>query len=314
MSQYYAVVRNDNYLEHHGIKGMKWGVRRFQRADGSRTAAGLKRYAEGAKSRIRSTVNRFKTDKKFRRRVALGAAAVGAAGLAAYGAYKYGHNPNFRMNVNRAGERARSAATRLKTRVRGSDAYVNTKDALRRGSNAVKSKASAAYSKARDSKYGRMARDYGARASTEAEYAFNNAKNKASSAYGNARNAASSAYKKTSKSVKKAMKKTGKKVYNSNLAINVRRAGEKVGSAATRLKTRARGSDAYVNTKDALRRGRSAASSAYQKARETKYGRMARDYGARIGTEMEYGYNNARNAVSSGVNYVTNRLRRRKRK
>ena len=30
-------------LEHHGIKGQKWGVRRFQNKDGSRTAAGKKR-------------------------------------------------------------------------------------------------------------------------------------------------------------------------------------------------------------------------------------------------------------------------------
>ena len=40
-------------LEHWGIKGMKWGIRRFQNKDGSLTAAGRKRYsdsAEGGKS------------------------------------------------------------------------------------------------------------------------------------------------------------------------------------------------------------------------------------------------------------------------
>lgn len=35
--------KNEEMLEHHGIKGQKWGVRRYQNKDGTRTAAGKKR-------------------------------------------------------------------------------------------------------------------------------------------------------------------------------------------------------------------------------------------------------------------------------
>jgi len=38
---------NNEYLAHHGILGMKWGVRRFQNEDGSLTNAGKKRYMSG---------------------------------------------------------------------------------------------------------------------------------------------------------------------------------------------------------------------------------------------------------------------------
>ena len=36
-------MNTNDYLMHHGIKGQKWGVRRFQNPDGTRTAAGKKR-------------------------------------------------------------------------------------------------------------------------------------------------------------------------------------------------------------------------------------------------------------------------------
>lgn len=34
----------NNHLYHHGIKGQKWGIRRFQNEDGTLTPAGIKRY------------------------------------------------------------------------------------------------------------------------------------------------------------------------------------------------------------------------------------------------------------------------------
>lgn len=45
-------VIDNNELYHHGIKGMKWGVRRFQNADGSRTEAGKKRERLSLRDRV----------------------------------------------------------------------------------------------------------------------------------------------------------------------------------------------------------------------------------------------------------------------
>ena len=44
MSLEKEVIRVNNELQHHGIKGQKWGVRRYQNEDGSLTNAGKKRY------------------------------------------------------------------------------------------------------------------------------------------------------------------------------------------------------------------------------------------------------------------------------
>ena len=50
-------------LYHHGIKGMRWGVRRFQNKDGSLTPAGKKRYDEEPKQK---TTHRQRLEEKYR--------------------------------------------------------------------------------------------------------------------------------------------------------------------------------------------------------------------------------------------------------
>ena len=40
------ILAEEEYLEHHGILGMKWGIRRYENPDGSLTEAGKRRYAK----------------------------------------------------------------------------------------------------------------------------------------------------------------------------------------------------------------------------------------------------------------------------
>lgn len=36
-------ITNNDYLMHHGVKGQKWGIRRYQNPDGSLTEEGKKK-------------------------------------------------------------------------------------------------------------------------------------------------------------------------------------------------------------------------------------------------------------------------------
>lgn len=55
-----APLYDGNYLAHYGIKGQKWGIRRFQNSDGSLTAEGRKRYGS-----VENLKKQFKKDYKL---------------------------------------------------------------------------------------------------------------------------------------------------------------------------------------------------------------------------------------------------------
>lgn len=81
-----------NELQHHGVKGQRWGVRRYQNADGTLTPAGKRRY-DDANTDDTTDTKRGLTDKQ-KTVIKVGAAFVGTA-LIAYGGYKISNSRNF---------------------------------------------------------------------------------------------------------------------------------------------------------------------------------------------------------------------------
>ena len=63
---YVGSLFSDSYLEHHGILGMKWGVRRFEGKNGKLTPAGKKRYSKKRRSPSEVKADAMRRDVKNR--------------------------------------------------------------------------------------------------------------------------------------------------------------------------------------------------------------------------------------------------------
>ena len=66
----------EEYLAHHGIKGQRWGVRRFQNPDGSLTSAGKQRYSVGEGGKLVRKKGVPKSSVKFKKHQAKEAAKL----------------------------------------------------------------------------------------------------------------------------------------------------------------------------------------------------------------------------------------------
>lgn len=88
MIQYIAEY-SEEYLEHHGIKGQKWGIRRYQNEDGTLTKAGQARYGnyEGdVTEKIKQDI--AKDRKNNAKNAAITIGSIAAVTIAAYGGVK----------------------------------------------------------------------------------------------------------------------------------------------------------------------------------------------------------------------------------
>ena len=96
----------EEYLSHHGILGMKWGIRRYQNTDGTLTRAGKARYAKVAtdphlqKKQTKSAIKYYKSLSKQ----AEVAASIGTSDVNRYNR-KLEEDPTnekYKMNLERS--------------------------------------------------------------------------------------------------------------------------------------------------------------------------------------------------------------------
>lgn len=140
---------HNNELYHFGVKGMKWGQRRYQNQDGSYTSQGRGRYDPNGSSSSRSSRSSSGNNHARLKKAAKIGAGVAAAGLAAYGGYRLAKSgklnglkalPNKRLALpGPKTSKVRNAASRAKSVARGAASKVGNSGVGRRVKRGVNS-------------------------------------------------------------------------------------------------------------------------------------------------------------------------------
>lgn len=123
-----------NYLAHYGVKGMHWGIRRYQNADGSLTDAGRKQY--GVKTKRKEKI------KKGLKYAGAGAAVAGAAAGGAVAKRKISSKPPkdhplLERSIKRGKDKAKESPAEQITKEAGKT-IENTRDAYKAAKRAYK--------------------------------------------------------------------------------------------------------------------------------------------------------------------------------